>query len=103
MHDAMTDRDRLEFLRLAQPSRAGLQCRRDIFDLFDGKRSIDQRFLVSRLGTQPGPRSNPVDLSFDQPANTWNLTLEDPALTTRIVSITGHAAGSAALARRAWA
>ena len=30
MHDAMTDRDRLEFLRLAQPSRAGLQRRRDI-------------------------------------------------------------------------
>jgi hypothetical protein len=59
------------------------------------------------LGRVPIPLICPLISRFSSfprsASKTWNFTLEEPALTTRIVSIAGHAAGNVAAPRRAWA
>ena len=65
---------------------------------------------IGATRAQPRPRADAVHLAFDHDArarvrrrcaNTWNLTLDEPALTTRIVSMALTPPASARRARRA--
>ena len=86
-----------------------MHCGRKVDHLVGRVGLVDQGSLVGCLGAQPRPRTDAADLTFDQAfrsgrvpsANTWNLRLDEPALTTRTESMTAQTSGTLASLRRA--
>jgi hypothetical protein len=66
VNDAVSDRRKLNFLRLAQPIARGSDRRGDVRDFLRSVRLVDERLAVVRLGTKPWPRADSVKLAFDQ-------------------------------------
>ncbi len=109
VYDAMADGDEIDLLRLAQPRPGSLQRRREIAHLVRRVGAVDQRFCVGAFGAQPRPRADPVHLALDQALEiAASPDLEDLELEARGAGIDdedrvhgGHAAGTAAVWRRA--
>ena len=68
MDDPVANRDEVEALGLPEPSRHHGNRRGNVGDLVRRIAPIDQRRPVVRLGKQPRPRADPVDLALDQAA-----------------------------------
>jgi hypothetical protein len=107
--DPLTDGDRLDLSRLAQPCARGLQGCGYIFDLFGSKGLVDQRLLVGRFRAQTRPRADAVDLPLDQalrPAGRLNgkhleLDAGRAGVDDKNCFHDGHAAGNATVLWRA--
>ena len=109
MDAPMSDGDELDLLRLEQPGTGGMDCGGKVDYLVRRIGLVDQGPLVGRLGAQPRPRADAVDLTFDQAFQVGHRAerehLELEARRARIDDEdrfhVGHAAGKTAARRRA--
>src|SRR5262249_23849905 len=113
MDDPVPDRDQVDLLRLAQPAADLEHGGGQVGDVLHRVILVDERLAVGAAGAQPRPHADAVHLAFDQafePAGAGRSEqLELDARRSRIgdedrihVRLLGdHAAGNAALRRRA--
>lgn len=111
MHDAVSDRDRVDAKLVPQPAPGDLHRRRNVRDGLDRIRSLGQRLTVRTTRPQPWSAGNAVDLALDLPAkDTLSLDRKDLELDARGTCVDdedrihrGHAATVGACWRRALA
>src|ERR1700722_11200083 len=109
MGDAMSHRDGMKVLRLAQPCARSFERGLRIVDFIRSIGLVDQRSAVGPSRTQPGPYADAVHLALEQtvelrPLRRKHLKLD--AGRARVDDedrVHAQAAGNAATARRAWA
>jgi hypothetical protein len=95
MNDAMTDGHRADAKFIPQPSACDTHRGRNVRNRFDRIGAVGQRFAVLAARPQARTTADAIHLALDQAPQlpspstekTWNLTLDEPALTTRIVSM----------------